>query len=334
MKSLAHSFIWWPGLDNAIEKLTNDCEVTAAMPLAVARHPWQHPNAPWERVHIDYGEWNNHHFLVLVDAFSKWPEVKLVATTTSHRTITILNDIFAMFGFPQMLVSDNAPQFVSTEFEDFLHQNHIIHHISPPYHPSTNVIAENMVKNVKYHLKKQGQAISNVHQQVADFLRTYRNVPHSTTNLTPAHLMLVQAPRTHIAMTLPHLANWVKQQLIPKPIQTKVRKFTCGDHVMVQDFYPTLEKWQKETIIKVLGCLSYQVDCGGHVGQVHIDHLIPAASTLPAQTKTSSKDISPNPPAESLSLPVDPQPHPFYCCLQFLFQQCTDQHAPTGNLNG
>ena len=51
MKSSAHSFIWWPGLDDAIEKLTKDCEpckVTAAMPPAVARHPWQHPNAPWE----------------------------------------------------------------------------------------------------------------------------------------------------------------------------------------------------------------------------------------------------------------------------------------------
>ena len=309
MKSLACSFIWWPGLDNAIEKLTNDCElckVTAAMPPAVARHPWQHPNAPWERVHIDYGEWHNHHFLVLVDAFSKWPEVKLVTTTTSRRTITILSDIFAMFGFPQMLVSDNAPQFVSTEFEDFLRQNHIIHRTSPPYHPSTNGIAENMVKNVKYHLKKQGQAIPNVHQHVADFLRTYRNVPHSTTNLTPAHLMLAQAPRTHLAMTLPHVANRVKQQLIPKPIQTQVRKFTCGEHVMVRDFRPTLEKWQKGTIIKVLGGLSYQVDCGGHVRQVHIDHLIPAASTLPAQTKTSSEDISPSPPAESLSLLVDP----------------------------
>ena len=109
-------------------------------------------------MHIDYGEWNNHH---LVDAFSKWPEVKLVSSTTSRRTITVLSDIFAMFGLPQMLVSDNAPQFVSAEFEDFLHQNHITHRASPPYHLSPNGIAENMVKNVKYHLKKHGQVTSH-----------------------------------------------------------------------------------------------------------------------------------------------------------------------------
>ena len=330
MKSLARSFVWWPDLDTAIEKLTKDCEpckVTAAMPAAVARHPWQHPSGPWERVHIDYGEWNNHHFLVLVDAFSKWPEVKLVSTTTSRKTITVLSDVFAMFGFPQMLVSDNAPQFVSAEFEDFLQQHHITHRTSPPYHPSTNGLAENMVKTVKCHLKKHHvQAVTNVHQELADFLRTYRNVPHSTTNLAPAHLMLAQAPRTHLAMTLPNVANRVKKQLVSNPTQTKVRQFACGDSVMVRDFRPNSNvKWQKGTITKVIGELTYEVDCGGHQRQVHVDHLITAATTIPTQGMTAQGDKSQvisgssdpvipvvtdsslleTPPAESPNFPVD-----------------------------
>ena len=73
MKALARSFIWWPGLDKTIEETAAQCEpckVTVAMPKSVVHHPWQLPNAPWERVHVDYGEWNNHHFFVLVDAFS------------------------------------------------------------------------------------------------------------------------------------------------------------------------------------------------------------------------------------------------------------------------
>ena len=79
MKALARSFIWWPGLDKAIEEIAAQCEpckITVAMPKAVSRHPWQLPNGPWERVHVDYREWNNHYFFVLVYAFSKWPEVK------------------------------------------------------------------------------------------------------------------------------------------------------------------------------------------------------------------------------------------------------------------
>jgi len=113
IKSLARSFIWLPGLDVDVEKLVTDCEpckVTAAMPTPVASYLWQHPSTPWERIHIDYGEWNILQFLVVVDAFSKWPEVKLVSSTTSQMTIIKLSKIFAVFGFPQILVSDNVPK--------------------------------------------------------------------------------------------------------------------------------------------------------------------------------------------------------------------------------
>jgi len=62
----------------------------------------------------------NHHFLVLVDAFS----VRVVLTTTSRMTINALSD----HGFPRILVSDNGPQFTSSEFEDYLFQNNIVHY--------------------------------------------------------------------------------------------------------------------------------------------------------------------------------------------------------------
>jgi len=70
------------------------CKVMAAMPATAPRHPWQHPNAPWDKVHIDFSEWNSHHFLVLVDAFSKWPEVRVVLTTTTRMIVNVLSDIF------------------------------------------------------------------------------------------------------------------------------------------------------------------------------------------------------------------------------------------------
>jgi len=72
MKALGRSFIWWPGLDQAIEEAVSQCQlykITAAMLKPVVRHPWKHPNNPWERVHIDYGQWDNYHFFVLVHAF-------------------------------------------------------------------------------------------------------------------------------------------------------------------------------------------------------------------------------------------------------------------------
>ena len=77
---------------------------------------------------------------MLVDAFSKWPEVKAVSSTTSKATINILRDIFSTYSFPQMVVSDNGPQLTSSAFQNFLSENHIIHHKSPPYHRATNLM--------------------------------------------------------------------------------------------------------------------------------------------------------------------------------------------------
>jgi len=137
-----------------------------------------------------------------------------------------------------------------------------------------------MVKNVKCHLKKHhAQASANFQLELSDFLRTYRNVPHSTTNLAQAHLMLTKATCTHLAMTLPSVAQRLKQYLLPNLSQTlpRLHKFACGDSVMVRDFRPTSPfKWQRGTIVKVQGDLTYQVDCEGHQREVHIDHLIPA----------------------------------------------------------
>ena len=66
MNALAKSFIWWPGLDKAIEKMAahcKPCKTMIAMSIPVAQHARQLPNGPWERVHVDYGELNNHHFV-------------------------------------------------------------------------------------------------------------------------------------------------------------------------------------------------------------------------------------------------------------------------------
>ena len=43
-----------------------------------------------------------------------------MATTTAGKTIEDLRAMFARFGLPKCLVSDNGPQFVLQEFTNFL----------------------------------------------------------------------------------------------------------------------------------------------------------------------------------------------------------------------
>ena len=74
-------------------------------------------------------------WFLLMDAHSKWPEVYEMTSTTAQKTIEIVRHIFASYGLPEQLVSDNGPQFVAKEFEEFMLNNGIKHIRSAPYHP-------------------------------------------------------------------------------------------------------------------------------------------------------------------------------------------------------
>jgi len=172
MKSVARSYIWWPQLNAEIEDVARNCTqcavVSSAPPTAPA-HPWLVPKGPWERVHVDHAQWNKTLLLVAVDAFSKWPEVFVVSSTSAGQTADKLRVMFATHGLPLTLVSDNGPPFSSTEFHHFVSRNGITHRKVPPYHPSSNGLAENMVKTVKQALNKTGKG-DTVEAKLSKFL--------------------------------------------------------------------------------------------------------------------------------------------------------------------
>ena len=54
-------------------------------------------------------------FLIAVDAHSKWPEVISKTKTTATEATQVLDKL------PEQMVRDNGPQFVSEEFQQFMH---------------------------------------------------------------------------------------------------------------------------------------------------------------------------------------------------------------------
>ena len=153
MKSSARSYFWWPGLDKEIENLSKSClpcqSVRHAPPTAPL-HPWVWPSRPWQRIHVDFaGPFLGKSFLVVVDAHSKWPEVFEMSSTTALKTIATHRHLFATYGLPEQLISDNGPQFTSEEFQTFMKQNGIKHIRCAPYHPSSNGAAEQFVQTFK-----------------------------------------------------------------------------------------------------------------------------------------------------------------------------------------
>ena len=154
MKSLARVYVWWPGLDKDLEDSVHACqECQANQPVlpSAPLHPWSWPTRRWSRLHIDYaGPFQRNMFLVVINDHSKWIETFPVQSATSNITIDKLRRLFAQFGLPEVIVSDNGScMSVHEEFESFLCANGINHITSAPYHPASNGLAERAVQIVK-----------------------------------------------------------------------------------------------------------------------------------------------------------------------------------------
>ena len=158
MKRLAREYVWWPKIDSDIDrrvKSCNACQLNRKAPEVAPLQPWEWPDKPWVRVHVDYaGPFLNRMFLIVVDAHSKWLEVHITANSTASVTIQKLRETFATLGLPQTLVSDNGPTFTSYEFQEFMKQNGIRHLKTAPYHPASNGLAERAVQTFKSAIKR------------------------------------------------------------------------------------------------------------------------------------------------------------------------------------
>ena len=75
MKTIAHSYFWWGGLDRDIEQLgksCHSCQANQPNPPVAPLQPWIWPDTPWKRVHIDFaGPFQGHTFFIAIDAHTK-----------------------------------------------------------------------------------------------------------------------------------------------------------------------------------------------------------------------------------------------------------------------
>ena len=262
MKALARQYFWWPKLDQDIEEFVKNCkacQLTSSSPEKVELKKFPEAKFPFERVHIDFlGPYKGRMYLILVDAFSRWPEIVDMGNKTDSKfTIEKLREIFARYGLPGTLISDNGPQLVSEEFETFCKLNGIKHTTSPPYHPATNGLAENGVKSFKKGLDKalnDNQKEENVQTLISKYLFAYRNAPHLTTGESPAIRFLGRKMRSRLDL--------LRQSLSEEAIDRQVKyfrgnrdvKFEEGEKVLVRDYKnPMKPGWETDKIDKVLG---------------------------------------------------------------------------------
>jgi transposase InsO family protein len=276
MKALARSHVWWPGIDADIETTVRTCatcQVNQDSPSTAPVHCWEYPAAPWERLHIDFaGPMEGRYYLVVIDAFSKWLEVEMVASPSSEATICKLRKLFSTHGLPSVIVSDNGSAFISEEFKGFLKINGIRSVYSAPYHPASNGQAERAVRVFKTSLKKlEGK---NVQDKISKLLFHHRTTPHSTTGTSPAELLLGRKIRTHLDIMRPDRRNKVTVPQLQKKLSGRVRAFEVGELVLVKNFGRG-PKWMPGSVMERTGSTNYTVELShGGLAHRHINQMV------------------------------------------------------------
>nr|KYP33730.1 Transposon Ty3-I Gag-Pol polyprotein [Cajanus cajan] len=128
--------------------------------------------------------------VVVVDYFTKWIEVELLATITAANVQKFVwKNIITQFGIPYAIISDNGLQFTDKKFNTFLENLGIRHRFTSVEHPQSNGQAEAANKVVLSELKKRlGSAKGSWAEELPEVLWAYRCTPQSSTRETPFRL--------------------------------------------------------------------------------------------------------------------------------------------------
>ncbi len=169
----------------------------------------------------------------------------------------MLRTLFSRYGLPEVLVSDNGPQFTSEEFQKCLKANGVKHARSAPFHPATNGLAERMVQTVKRALRCS-KGSTSIQQRLDTFLLAYRNTPYASTKESPAMLFLHRRLRSRFDLLKPNVASVVEKAqgklCQRRQVHAKERTFAVGAKVLVRD-YRQGKKWMPGVVSAKTACL-------------------------------------------------------------------------------
>ncbi|XP_049885516.1 uncharacterized protein K02A2.6-like [Pectinophora gossypiella] len=154
---LARDNVFWPDMAKDLTEYIKTCKACAKIqkdnqmePIVIQRAP----ERPWSTVATDLFHLKGKDYIVITDSFSGFFDFKELNGITSTNIIKELKSWFALFGIPDVLLSDGGSQYNCQEFKLFQKQWQFEHRISSPHFPRSNGLAERYVQEAKTLMKK------------------------------------------------------------------------------------------------------------------------------------------------------------------------------------
>jgi len=254
---------------------------------------------------------------VIVDYFSNYIEVARLTTTTSRAVIKEIKAVFARYGIPDILVTDNGPQFAAAEFATFAETWEFKHTTSSPHHPKSNSKTENAVKIVKRIFTKCKASGQSEFLALLD----WRNTPTEGIGTSPAHRLMGRRCRTllPVAGTLLQPRNTTetdsraiigvksRQRYYYNRHKKPLTQITPGERVHMK--LPNENKWSARLCTQQVHPRSYNVKVGDTTYRHNCQQLICTGNqepdTFEAQTEEFPETVSGPAPIVPMTAPQD-----------------------------
>ena len=118
----ARDKLYWPRMSAENRDFVSRCTICQTYCPAQAREelqPHELPLHPWQKIGAGLFVIGQQTFLIMVDYWSNFFEVVEIDRKTAQAVITQFMVQFARHGIPEVLISDNGPEFDNQEFKNF-----------------------------------------------------------------------------------------------------------------------------------------------------------------------------------------------------------------------
>ena len=143
----ARDIMYWPRMTADLTDALQRCDTCQQMKPALPKEPmmtYPVPTSPWKIVASDCFKCDNLHYLVVVDLYSDFIKLRKLDTLSTLTLVEQLKQVFAIYGVPVTLISDNGPNYASAEFHQFTQAWDFQHLTSSPHNPKSNGKAESL----------------------------------------------------------------------------------------------------------------------------------------------------------------------------------------------
>ena len=143
MQAQAREAVYLPGIDADISDYVSWCTICTKHKAFLSDQPMlprDIPDGPWQDIAANYMTHKGHEYLIICDAFSKYPFVYKVTSKSAQSHCTCLLELTSQYGPPMSLSTDNGPPFALDERAEFLMHHCIAHHTSSQHLPKVKWI--------------------------------------------------------------------------------------------------------------------------------------------------------------------------------------------------